>query len=65
VVETSSKYLLLVQRLFDPSLHDGRQFMAGRFKVYELTLDDESGRVVERVEAKNTNWDDEEGNFCF
>jgi len=39
--------------------------MAGRFKVYELTLDDESGRVVERVEAKNTNWDDEEDNFCF
>jgi hypothetical protein len=44
---------LLVQRLFDPSLHDGQQFMTDRFEVYKLVLDDESGRVVERVKVKN------------
>jgi len=54
MLETSRGNLLLVRRLFDswPFVPWG-QGMTGCFEVYKLELDDESGRVVERVEVKN------------
>jgi hypothetical protein len=54
MLETSRGNLLLVRRLFDSWPFEPRgQGMTGCFEVYKLELDDESGRMVERVEVKN------------
>ncbi|XP_062157994.1 F-box protein SKIP23-like [Alnus glutinosa] len=54
LVETSGGNLLLVRRLID-SFPFGLscQGMTSCFEVYKLVLDDESGKVVERVKVKN------------
>jgi hypothetical protein len=52
LVEISNGDLLLLRRFFETYLPGG-QGMSDYFRVHKLVLDDESGRVVERVEINN------------
>jgi hypothetical protein len=58
LVETFMGDLLMIWRFLAswPFGNDG-QGMTGYFEVYKLVLDDESGRVVKRVEVKNIGGD--------
>ncbi|XP_059431515.1 F-box protein At2g17036-like [Corylus avellana] len=55
LVETSNGDLFLLRRFFDEDSLSEQipQSITGYFTVHKLVLDDESGRVVERVEVKN------------